>query len=245
MAILTYHHIGHPPAQEHQHAGLWVVPARFEEQLAWLRSRHFVGLRLKQVAEALSSGTPLPARWVAITFDDGWRDNWTAAWPLLERYGFPATIFVTTGRLREGVPANAPDDMMSADEVIELARRGVEIGSHTRTHAKLTRLPDDEARSEIAGSRSDLAAILGAPPLTFAYPYGGFSPRVEAMVRDAGYIAAASTIRDNRIRADQLFHLPRVMVMGSTTVARFAYMFTWWYHAVHTWKNRRRWRIRP
>ena len=131
--------------------------------------------------------------------------------------------------------------MMSAEEVSELAAHDIEIGSHTCTHPKLTRLSDEEARTEVLGSRHELTKILGAAPSTFAYPYGAFSPRIESFVREAGYIAAVSTIRDNRLGPDQLYHLPRVMVMGSTTLTRFTYMFSWWYHALHAWKNLRRW----
>ncbi len=242
MPILTYHHIGMCPPEERDHSGLWVAPENFEQQLAWLRAKGFVGLRVSELARVLREGRSVPTRWVVITFDDGWRDNYTTAWPLLQRYSFPATIFVTTAKLREGLPSDSGNDMMSLAEMLELVANGIEIGSHTRSHPKLTRLSDESAHDEIAGSREDLAKMLGEPPVSFAYPYGAFSRRIEKIVREAGYLAAVSTIRDNRVRSDQIYHLPRVMVMGSTTLSRFAYMFSIAYHAVHSWKNLRRWR---
>lgn len=242
MPILTYHHIGPCPADAHEHAGLWVAPAQFEAQLAWLRSHGYLGLSVKEVAELLLAGKSFPSRWVAITFDDGWRDNFDVALSLLRQYGFTATIFVTAGRLRSDATSPASGgEMMSADEVRELARAGLEIGCHTLTHPKLTRLNDEQARGEIVRARDLLAEIVGAPPQTFSYPYGAFSRRIEALVREAGFIAAVSTIRDNRVRRDDLFHLPRVMVMGTTTLARFRYMLSPLYHLLHAWKNRKRW----
>ncbi len=241
MPILMYHHIAECPSESSAHAGLWVSPELFEEQLRWLRARGYVGLTVHQLALALRGEADLPRRWVVITFDDGWRDNYTHAWPLLREYGFPATIYVSTGRLRDSETQGKPDEMMSAEEFRELARAGIEIGAHTRTHPKLTRLSDGEARGEIVGSRDDLAQILGEPPASFSYPYGAFSPRIERIVREAGFLSAVSTIRDNQVRPSQLYHLPRVMVMRSTTLDRYRYMFSWWYHLVHAWKNRFRW----
>ncbi|MGB9691045.1 MAG: polysaccharide deacetylase family protein [Candidatus Sumerlaeaceae bacterium] len=242
MPILTYHHIGELPPTEREHAGLWVSAENFAQQLAWLRAKGFVGLRVSELARVLREGRKVPVRWVAITFDDGWRDNFTTAWPLLREFRFPATIFVTTQKLRSGAVGDSPFEMMSADELTELAAHGMEIGSHTRTHPKLTRLPDDAAREEIAGSREDLRQLLGVAPSSFAYPYGAHSARIERLVREAGYFAAVSTIRDNRVHPDQLFHMPRVMVMRTTSLRRFAYMFSFAYHAVHSWKNLSRWR---
>ncbi|MCX7625754.1 MAG: polysaccharide deacetylase family protein [Candidatus Sumerlaeaceae bacterium] len=241
MAILTYHHIAPCPPSDQDHTGLWVSPQTFEAQLRWLREHHFVGYQVSELASLLVQGRAPQQPWVAITFDDGWYDNYTTALPLLVKYGLKATVFVTVGRLRKGQPTDDPSEMMSPTEIRELADKDIEIGSHTLTHPKLTRLDNEQALREIAGAREMLREILGQPPSTFSYPYGAFSSRVENLVREAGYIAAVSTIRDNRVRPDQLFHLPRVMVMGNTSLRRFAYMFSALYHWVHVWKNRKRW----
>lgn len=241
MAILTYHHIAPCPPSAAEHAGLWVHPQAFEAQLRWLREQCFVSYRVRELAALLIEGGALPKRWVAITFDDGWYDNYTTALPLLEKYGFTATVFVTVDRLRTGAATDDPNEMMSVAEIRELAEKNLEIGSHTLTHPKLTRLSHEQAFEEIAGARRKLGDILGQLPATFSYPYGAFSPRIENLVCKAGYVAAVSTIRDNQVRPDQLYHLPRVMVMGNTSLRRFSYMFSPLYHWVHSWKNRRRW----
>lgn len=243
MTILTYHHIGRCPDDERDHRGLWVTPERFEEQLAWLRARNYQSLRVSELGRLLADEGHAPRQpWVAITFDDGWYDNYALAWPLLQRYGFTATIFVVTDWMRQGPPKRGPRETMSASELAELARHGIEIASHTCSHPKLTRLADEAIRRELGQSREGLASLLGSPPQSFAYPYGAFSPRVESLVREAGYAVAVSTIRDNRVRPEELFHLPRVMVMPDTTLRRFGYLFSPWYHVVHAWKNVRRWK---
>jgi len=216
----------------------------FDAQLQWLASRGYKSVGLDAVRDCLTGGAPLPPRWVSITFDDGWRDNYTQAFPLLARYGFCATMFVVTGWIRTGPPGNSPDETMSAEELVELAAAGMTIGSHTATHPRLTSLDDAAIGQEMCQSRDALAAILGAPPRWLCYPYGNWSERVERQAQAAGYAGACSTMRDNRPRVQQLFHLPRVMVMNDTTPARLGYMLSWFYHAEHALKNRRRWRER-
>jgi len=115
---------------------------------------------------------------LAITFDDGYLDNFEVAAPILKRYGLPATFFVTTRFIDSGaVPwwdrklAQHPG-WMKWDHVRTLAREGFEIGGHTRTHADLGLLDGPEAEAEICGSRQDLVEQLGRAPVHFAYPYG-------------------------------------------------------------------------
>ncbi|MCX7717535.1 MAG: polysaccharide deacetylase family protein [Candidatus Sumerlaeaceae bacterium] len=244
MAILTYHHIGKPPDDAHSHRGLWVAPEAFAGHLRWLSANGYAAVGLDAVAEALSGLRPLPRRWVCITFDDGWRDNFTRALPALQAHGYTATVFVVTGWIRTGPPADDDTDTLSADELRAMASVGITIGSHTATHPRLTSLDDEAIRAELTASRSALADILGSPPRWLCYPYGNCSERVERIARESGYSGAVSTIRDNRVRPDQLFRLPRVMVMNDTTPARLGYMLSWLYHAEHMIKNRRRWRGR-
>jgi peptidoglycan/xylan/chitin deacetylase (PgdA/CDA1 family) len=245
MAILAYHHIGAcPPGQEASHRGLWVTPELFGQQLAALRDGGWRCVTLDAVGAALAGGAPLPRKWVAITFDDGWLDNLTAALPVLRDHGFSATVFMITARTRQGAPANRWDDCLSADELREWRDAGMSVGSHTHTHPKLSKLNDGDARRELQLSREALEEVLGAAPAWLAYPYGYHSQRVARLARAEGYAGAVSTIRDNRVRPEQLYALPRVMVMHDTTPRRLRYMMSGMYHLVHAWKNRHRWKER-
>lgn len=242
MAILTYHHIGVCPPEQRDHPGLWVTPDLFKAQLLWLRGAGYEGVSLDHVREGLLGERPLPRRWVSLTFDDGWRDNYLAALPVLEETRFSATVFMVTDKIRAVAPSGAWDEYLSEDEITEMMTRGVAIGSHTMTHRRLTKLTCEEARREMEGSRERLRTILGAPPAWLCYPYGNFAPRTAKIAREVGYAGALSTIRDNRPGSHQLFWLPRVMVMGDTTPGRLKYMLSGVYHCVHAWKNRRRWK---
>ena len=242
VAILTYHHIADCPAGQEGHRGLFVSPGLFRRQLAWLRERDYVSLSLDELGGYLREGGALPKRWVAITFDDGWRDNFTHGWPLLKEFGFGATIFLITDRVARREPVGAWDDYLTAGDVAVLQAEGAWFGSHTHTHPRLTKLDSDGVAAELLESRRRLVDDLKVPADWLCYPYGNFSPRIAGLARDAGYVGALSTIRDNRPQADQLYWLPRVMVMNDTEPKRLGYMLSPWYHYVHAWKNRRRWK---
>ncbi len=242
MAILTYHHIGDCPPEQADHPGLWVSETSFDRQLAFLRAGGWKGVTLCDILAALRGGQALPRRWVCLTFDDGWRDNFTRALPILARHGFPATVFMVTGRVRTGPPSGAWDEYLSAKEIAAMMKQSVVFGSHTRTHPRLTSISKAVARVEIQRSRDELSALIGESPAWFCYPYGNFSPIIASIVRDCGYVGAVSTIRDNRLSPDQQYWLPRVMVMGDTTTFRLRYMLSSLYHFIHERKNRRRWR---
>src|SRR5690606_6244937 len=119
---------------------------------------------------------------------------------------------------------------------------GITFGSHTVSHPRLAKLSGDEVKRELEQSRDELAAITGSAPRWLCYPYGSFSPQVADIAREAGYAGALSTIRDNRPKASQRYWLPRVMIMGDTAPARLRYMLSPFYHYLHNWKNRKRWK---
>lgn len=166
-----------------------------------------------------------------VTFDDAYCSVRTAV-PVLERLGIPATVFVCSDHACSGrrldVPelrdrmGQHPDELltMSWETLRELAERGVEIGSHSASHAHLTQLRDDELRHELAGSREQIEDELGRPCRFLSYPYGEDDVRVRAAAQRAGY-QAAYTLRAHRRRAGA-FGLPRVDVYGWDGMGRFA-----------------------
>lgn len=180
--------------------------------------------------QALTASTA--ERTVAITFDDAHRSVRELALPLLERLGWRATVFVPThyaetGALmdwegiadwREG-PHRSELSCMSWEELSRLQSSGWEIGSHARTHPRLTRLDDEAPQTELAGSRADCENNLGAPCLTLAYPYSDCDRRVVEAARRAGY-ALAATLPD-RLYNPVPLQWPRVGVYHDTTLPRF------------------------
>ncbi|MEU7645492.1 polysaccharide deacetylase family protein [Streptomyces huasconensis] len=216
VPILMYHSVARlPNAATHD---LSVAPDAFARQMEVLGERGFTPLTTAQLAAAWRSpGGPLPDRPVLITFDDGYEGVHRHALPVLARHGFASTLFVSTGWLRgEHDTGGGLDLMLDWDQVRELAAAGTEIGGHSHTHPELDQLGDEELRTELGRCRDIVADELGAPPASFAYPYGYSSRRVRDRVRKAGF--AQSLAVGNRLarRAQGPYALRRVTVRRST-----------------------------
>ena len=184
--VLVYHALGDAPRDVPLRNSFVPVP-RFEAQMAALGR----GWRVVGLDELLAPGD---GRRVAITFDDGYRSVLTHAAPILERFGYPATVFVPTrflgGRNEWDPPTDLPLDIMTGDEILELAGRGFEIGSHGHGHEDLGAATEDEAARDLGTSVERLAALVGRPPRFLAYPFGRSSPAARAVAESLGFDAA-------------------------------------------------------
>lgn len=243
IAILTYHHVGKAP-DSHPGVNLFVPSEEFRRQMEFLKKNGYHVLSLDEVRAGLFGEKDIPEKSVAITFDDGFEDNYRNAFPILREYGYPATIFMVAGKIRGEGSTPLPEDgeqYLSLSQMREMISKGIAIGSHGMRHQRLTRIPPEEAQREIFDSRSKLEELLRIPVRWFCYPYGNFSQNIIFQVREAGYSGALSVIRDNRIDANQIYFLPRVMVMPGISILRFRYYFSVFYHYLHRFKNRKRW----
>jgi peptidoglycan/xylan/chitin deacetylase (PgdA/CDA1 family)/GT2 family glycosyltransferase len=183
---LLYHHIG--PERPGQHRDLTVSPERFEQQMRWLARKGYVGIKPSDWLKWLREATSLPVKPIMVTFDDAYAETAEYALPILKEYGFSAAVFVVTGRLGQ---TNTWDEaegrstlhLMTADQIRYWAEQGIEFGAHSRTHPHLTTLSAPDLAAEVVGSKDDLAAILGVPPMLFAYPYGECNEAVRDLVR--------------------------------------------------------------
>lgn len=179
---LLYHRIG--PKCAGVDLGLTIEPEKFEQQIRWLARKGYVGITSAQWLRWLNEGTGLPEKPILITFDDGYADTAQLAFPILRRYGFGAVMFVVTGRLGgtntwDEAQGSATLQLMTAKQIQYWAKNGIEFGSHTRTHADLTKLTAEGYANEIEGSKRDLAT-LGVNAVSFAYPYGAQNDAVQA-----------------------------------------------------------------
>jgi peptidoglycan/xylan/chitin deacetylase (PgdA/CDA1 family) len=216
--VIVYHAIGTgPPGADWD--TLFVSPQAFAWQMAYLERRRRV-VPLTQVVEGVPDGGR-PA--VAITFDDGFRSVLTEAAPVLERYGFPATVFVPTRWLEDpGQPGEetrgASLELLRSEDVAELPSRGLELGSHGHTHADLARLSAATVESELRTSISRLEELVGERPRYLAWPYGQSSD-VAREAAEATGLAAAFTME----QADGgRYAMARVPIERHDGRARFA-----------------------
>lgn len=189
--ILTYHSISE------RNSPLNISPGLFKEQMEWL-GRNARVAPLREVVVALAEHRPLPERTVVLTFDDGFRDFYTSAAPLLRRLALRATVFVPTGYCGKtskwtGQPQwVAEQALLDWGQIIELARDGFDFGAHSISHPDLTALSREEAENEIAGSKAQIEERTGQKVGMFAYPYGRWSRSVRDIV-SRHYEGACST----------------------------------------------------
>jgi peptidoglycan/xylan/chitin deacetylase (PgdA/CDA1 family) len=195
LPILMYHRI----TNEATFPGLAVTPRQFERQLAFLRRFGYTGLTMLELAEALAGKTSLPKRPVVITFDDGYADNYATAWPLLQKYGYKATIFLVsafvgqTSSFDPVLPVEyQTSQMLTPSQILEMAQQGIEFGSHTHTHKALPQLEPALRLQELEQSRHTLAALLGHEVYSFAYPYSQVDAPSETDVETAGFRLAVA-----------------------------------------------------
>lgn len=192
--ILMYHAVCEPGTPPHR----YILPQRaFARQMAWLRFRRYTVIPLSAFLRDRRDRRLPPARSVILTFDDGYRDNWTLAEPILRTYGFGATVFVVSGALG-GV--NTWDDegplagrrLVSTADVRAMGSGRLEIGAHTIHHVRLPAQSPECITDEVCRSRRQLEQALEREILSFAYPHGAFDERARSAVRQARYLGACT-----------------------------------------------------
>jgi peptidoglycan/xylan/chitin deacetylase (PgdA/CDA1 family) len=223
IPILMYHQIDVPPPRGTALRGLIVAPSSFAWQMHMLRLMGYKGLSMRDLEPHLRGEKQ--GKVVGVTFDDGYQNNLLHALPVLQANGFTATCYGVssmvggTNAWDKGKVAQKP--LMKQQEWLAWHRAGMDVGSHTQTHANLVELPDDAARKQILQSKDELQQMLGAEVRHFCYPYGWFEPNHENMVHEAGYITATTTRRGRAQAGDNLYTLNRVLVARATNPIQF------------------------
>lgn len=223
LPILMYHRVA--PTGSSQMAQWRVTPKAFEEQLRYLQDAGFYSVTLEDWRKAMITRKPLPGRAVLITFDDGYLDFLTYAWPLLKRYGFSATVFLVTDQIGQ---SNKWDSFYGEDllllgwqEIMQLQAEGVDFGSHSASHRHLTSLPPTEIVREGIRSRAILKQKLGVPIRAFAYPEGEVDLVVKHLIGACGYIFGLSCRSRRSSFQDSLLELPRIEIESSDSLQDF------------------------
>lgn len=218
FTILMYHMIRDPSNE--QEARYACPPDRFRQHMQYLRKHGYSPTSLSEILVVLKSGQEMPNKTVAVTLDDGFEDNYSAAFPVLQEFSIPATIFISTGYVgkandwmnRNGFPTRP---MMNWEQIREMARHDVEFGGHTVTHPRLASLDNGKASSEIAQCKNEIEEKLGKTITGFAYPYGSFSDDTPGLVQDAGFEYACSTRSGFNNASRNAYVLHRIEVYGT------------------------------
>lgn len=179
--ILTFHAIDDRPSV------ISFPPALFERSMTRLYHDGYRTVGLSELAGWLCRGSSFPERSFVITFDDGYRSVYDEAFPILQRLGFSATVFLSVGQNSERadstrLPSMCERLMLSWREIKEMHQSGIEFGGHTLTHPDLTRLPAELLEAEVIGGRRVIEDALGSKVDTFAYPLGRYNERCRKLV---------------------------------------------------------------
>ncbi len=212
-AVLLYHSVG---GRGPHSVGL----EAFKSQMELLRERFHV-VRLCDLAGTMSRERP-ETNLGCVTFDDGYRDNYEIALPVLDQCGIKATFFIATGSLGGAFRTFAGGvATMTRDQVRELAKLGHEVGAHTVNHPKLTQVSRETASEEIGQSKAFLEQLLGTHIDSFAYPKGDCDQEVKELVQQAGF-AQAVTIREGLVDGESdWLALPRIWVSARLSLKGF------------------------
>jgi peptidoglycan/xylan/chitin deacetylase (PgdA/CDA1 family) len=203
-------------------------PKVFARQMALLKAEGFQGVDLSTGLAWLKSANPdSHVRPVAITFDDGFRNFFTEAFPVLQQQGFTATMFLATAFISQPRRRFKDTECLAWDEVCELRKGGMRFGSHTVNHPRLTDLSWPEIEHELRTSKSELEQHLGEPATTFAYPFAfpqsdrSFRQSFKNLLIEAGYDCCVTTEIGRVKLGDDLHHLKRLPVNSLDDAALF------------------------
>jgi len=202
VPVLMYHKID----EGYMESKLSVSPGSFERQMRFLRKNRYNIISLEELAGLIKSKKHIPYKTVAVTFDDGYKDNYTTAFPVLKKYNIPAAVFVVVNKIGRR-------DYCSWRDLEEMAANGIEIGSHTLTECYLPRIKDRrQLRKEIFGSRNAIKVRIPTGADFLAYCSGGFDKEIRQMVIDAGYEGACATNPGKTYPKDDIYALKRIRV---------------------------------
>lgn len=181
IPILLYHRVG-PEIDDYT-----VSTTRFDQDMKTLSGKGYTCLSLQQIQRHLQDlAAPLPNKPIILTFDDGYLDNYTNVFPILQQYSMKASFYIITGMVGEV-------DRLTAPQIREMAAAGMDFGSHTVTHRFLASLAPAEIKTEITRSKFDLEQLLGTSVDFIAYPGGSYNDDTLTIAKEAGYCGGLTT----------------------------------------------------
>ena len=220
IPILLYHSVSDQADSLYQP---WAIsPQVFESHVAYLYNQGFQPMTVDDVAQAISSkGAGIPERPVLITFDDGMADFLSHALPILRKYHFPATLFITTGYVGQTSSWLERKDeqilpMLSWDEVASLG--DVCLGAHSHTHPQMDIIPLSQAKDEICSSKRLLEQQLGFPINTFAFPHGYHTQKLKELIKEEGFTSACIVEHTMATDTADVYALPRIIITSGVTI---------------------------
>lgn len=218
IPVLNYHQIN-----DRDKNALTLSSHAFAAQMEYLASAGYHTITMQELADALEKGAALPEKPVLLTFDDGYRDNYDVAYPILKAYGMKAAIFLITDYV------SLYPNYLTWEEVRDMRQNGIEFGSHTLNHVDLTTCANpEELKKQLIDSKAAIEWRLGCPITFLAYPCGSRSRAVIDALKATGYRGAFTVDMGSDHPGDNMYELRRIPIFGSNahTLLRFKIRLT-------------------
>lgn len=209
VPMLYYHSVNPSEANE-----IIISPEKLKNQLMLIKNLGYNTITIDELNDYLTSNKNIPEKSIVISFDDGYMDNYTYAFPILKELNMKATIFLITSGIDDGY-------YLSSDQIEEMASYGIDFESHTVSHKKLDTLTYEEQLSELKNSKITLENLLNKKINTIAYPFGAYNEDTIKAAKEANYTLAFTTKYGNIHIGDSLLELNRIYVNTYDTMDTF------------------------
>lgn len=227
MPVIMYHRVVNDIAEAGVH-GTYVTKDIFEKQMEYLKSQGYETVTFKDlVNNGYKKRFDRDKKWIMLTFDDGYTDNYDIAYPILKKYGYRGIIYLVSDLdynrwdVEEKSNPERKFSLMSIDQLKELKEYGIEFGGHTKTHPRLGKISLDDAKKEIEESKAVLEERLDEKLISFAFPYGDLNEDVKAIVKNVGYEFAVATDSGSLIFSEDLYEIRRIGIFPTNNMFNF------------------------
>ena len=227
MPVIMYHRVIKDESEKGVH-GTYVTVKQFEEQMNYLKKKGYETVTFKDMLNnGYKKRFDKDKKWIMLTFDDGYKDNYENAFPILKKYNFKGIVYIL-----DGIEYNKWDvdnlgnpekkfTLMNQDELLEMQNYGIEFGGHTSSHPKLAELKLECAKIEISNSKDNIEKIIGKELLSFAYPYGSLNESVKKLPQESKYRFAVATDSGSVVFSDDLFEIRRIGIFPTNNIFNF------------------------
>lgn len=209
IPVLYYHSVDENAANE-----VTITPEKLQEQLDYINDNNYVTITMTELYDHIENNKPIPEKSIIITFDDGYMNNYTEAFPMLKELNMTATIFCVGNSLDGSY-------YLSEEAIKEMSDYGIDIESHTVNHVHLDTMSYDEQLLELKNSKNILEKITGKEVLSLAYPFGDYNDNTIKAAKDAGYKMGFTTKLGLSDRTDDIYKLDRIYISSSYDMNTF------------------------
>ena len=227
MPVIMYHRVIKDETEKGVH-GTYVTVEQFEEQMKYLKKKGYETVTFKDLLNnRYKQRFDKDKKWIMLTFDDGYKDNYENAFPILKKYQFKGIIYILDGieynkwDVENSENSEKRFTLMNRDELLEMQNYGIEFGGHTCTHPRLTELSLEETKTEVINSKFNIEKTIGRELLSFAYPYGSLNEEIKKIPQEIGYRFAVATDSGSIVFSDDLFEIRRIGIFPTNNLFNF------------------------